>query len=257
MKDNTESPRQLPFKLRRRVFEIIEVASEGDKASAVYDYSMIVVIVASLIPLAFKDSSAVLGILDRVSVTIFIADYALRLATADYKLQKGAASFFFYPLTPLALLDLLCILPTFTVLSGGVRLLKVIRLLRAFRVLRAAKMLRYSRSILMIADVIKEQRAPLIAVGSLAAAYILVSALVIFNVEPDSFATFFDAVYWATVSLTTVGYGDIYPVSTAGRVITMFSSVLGIAIVALPAGIITAGYLDKIRKNDSERSGKQ
>jgi len=92
--------------------------------------------------------------------------------------------------------------------------------------------------------VFNKSREALIAVCTLAGAYILISALVIFNVEPDSFNTFFDAVYWATVSLTTVGYGDIYPVSTIGRIVTMFSSVFGIAIVALPAGIITAGYMN-------------
>ena len=79
--------------------------------------------------------------------------------------------------------------------------------------------------------------------------YIVISALVIFNVEPESFNNFFDAIYWATVSLTTVGYGDIYPVTTLGRVITMISSVFGIARVALPAGIITAGYMTEIEKN--------
>ncbi|HQA05219.1 MAG TPA: potassium channel family protein [Clostridiales bacterium] len=95
--------------------------------------------------------------------------------------------------------------------------------------------------------VFNKSREALIAVCTLAGAYILISALVIFNVEPDSFNTFFDAVYWATVSLTTVGYGDIYPVSTIGRIVTMFSSVFGIAIVALPAGIITAGYMNEIK----------
>ena len=83
----------------------------------------------------------------------------------------------------------------------------------------------------------------------MAIGYILVSALVIFNVEPESFKSFFEAIYWATVSLTTVGYGDIYPVSALGRIITMVSSVFGIAIVALPAGIITAGYMTELQKS--------
>ena len=86
--------------------------------------------------------------------------------------------------------------------------------------------------------------------GRTAIAYILVSALVIYNVEPESFATFFDAIYWATISLTTVGYGDIYPVTTIGRIVTMISSVFGIAIIALPSGVITASYLDEINKKD-------
>ena len=87
----------------------------------------------------------------------------------------------------------------------------------------------------------------------LAIGYIFISALVIFNVEPETFNNFFDAIYWAiywaTVSLTTVGYGDIYAVSIAGKVITMISSVFGIAIVALPAGIITAGYMGELNKD--------
>ena len=118
--------------------------------------------------------------------------------------------------------------------------------MRAFRVFRAAKMLRYSSSIVIVVDVIKAQRRALLAVGTLALTYILIAALVIFNVEPESFDRYFDAVYWATVSLTTVGYGDIYAVSTAGRVITMLSSIFGIAIVALPSGIITAGLMEEI-----------
>ncbi|MEG2328896.1 potassium channel family protein [Anaerorhabdus sp.] len=76
-------------------------------------------------------------------------------------------------------------------------------------------------------------------------------ALLIFNIEPDSFNTFYDAVYWATVSLTTVGYGDIYPVSEFGRLITMISSIFGIAIIALPAGIITAGYMDALNSKEN------
>ena len=94
---------------------------------------------------------------------------------------------------------------------------------------------------------LKKQKRVLISVAVLAAAYILVSALIVFNVEPESFKNFFDAIYWATVSLTTVGYGDIYPVSNIGRIVTMVSSVFGIAIIALPSGIITAGYLEEIK----------
>ena len=103
-------------------------------------------------------------------------------------------------------------------------------------------------------DVFKKQRRVLSAVATMAVAYVLVSALVIYNVEPETFDTFFDAVYWATISLTTVGYGDIYPVSTVGRIVTMVSSIFGIAIIALPSGVITAGYLAEIDKlSDKEK----
>ena len=104
----------------------------------------------------------------------------------------------------------------------------------------------------------KKSKDALMAVCVLAFGYILISALVIYNVEPDTFDNFFDAFYWATVSLTTVGYGDIYPVSVLGRIITMISSIFGIAIVALPAGIITAGYMSEIegRNKDENESEK-
>ena len=115
----------------------------------------------------------------------------------------------------------------------------------------------YSRSFEIIGNVLRSSKDSLVAVCALAGGYILVSALVIFNVEPDSFNSFFDAIYWATVSLTTVGYGDIYPVSTLGRIITMVSSIFGIAIVALPAGIITAGYMNEISKPQETDNGKE
>ena len=84
---------------------------------------------------------------------------------------------------------------------------------------------------------------------SLAVGYILISALAIFSVEGDAFQNFYEAVYFATVSLTTMGYGDIYPVTILGRAVTMLSSVVGIAIVALPSGIITAGYIKVLNRH--------
>ena len=232
--------------LREKLFDLVDGTS-GGKSADPYDYTMIVVIVLSMVPLAFKELTPLLNVIDKVTVSLFIVDYLLRWYTADLALKKGAASFLLYPVTFMAIVDLLCILPSFAILSGGFRVLKIFRLLRALRVFRAAKLLRYSRSLVLIVNVIKDQRAPLLAVLVLAVGYILVSALVVFNVEPETFGTFFDAVYWASVSLTTVGYGDIYPVTNAGRVITMLSSFLGIAVVALPSGIITAGYMERLK----------
>ena len=234
--------------MRKRVFEIIEAASSGDRASAVYDTFMMVVIVASLVPLAFKQTYPIFNTINTVSAYIFIADYLLRLFTADLKLKRGAASFFLYPFTPMAIIDLVAILPTFTSLFASLRLVKLLRLFRTFRVFRSFKLFRYTKSVQIIVGVMKAQKGPLLAVCSLAVGYVLISALIIFNVEPETFDNFFEAIYWATVSLTTMGYGDIYPLSTAGRIVTMVSSFVGIAIVALPAGIITAGYMEQINK---------
>ncbi|MCD8117287.1 MAG: ion transporter [Oscillospiraceae bacterium] len=240
--------------MRKRIYAIVESAENGDRLSAAYDYVMMAVIVASLIPLAFKGTTGLLSAVERIATAIFILDYLLRLATADLKLKKGGLSFVLYPFTPLAIIDLLCILPSFNLLSAGFRLLKIIRLFRAFRVFRVFKLFRYSKSLRIILKVIASQKAPLVSVGVLAVGYVLIAALVIFNVEPDTFGTFFDAVYWATVSLTTVGYGDIYPVSVAGRIVTMLSSFVGIAIVALPSGIITAGYMTEINHRSEDKT---
>ncbi|MBR3094275.1 MAG: ion transporter [Clostridia bacterium] len=243
--------------MRKRIYEIIEAATESDRASNIYDIFMMVVIVASLIPLAFKVENSVFYWIDKVAVVIFIIDYALRLFTADFKLNKKAASFVLYPFTPMAILDLLCILPSLNLLQSGFRILKVFRLFRTMRVFRVFKVVRYSKSLQLISQVFKKQKKPLLTVVALAAGYVLISALVVFNVEPDSFHSFFDAVYWATVSLTTMGYGDIYPVTTIGRIVTMGSSIFGIAIIALPSGIITAGYMEELYALKEEEAKKK
>lgn len=238
--------------MKQRVYEIIEPSGDGDRLSKVYDILMVVTIVTSLVPLAFKDTNVLFLWIDYVSAGIFILDYLLRLCTANLKLQKGIKSYFIYPITPMAIIDLISILPSLIMLNDGFRLLRVLRLLRSLKVLRALKILRYSKSFYIISNVFKKQKRVLGAVGAMAVAYILVSALIVFNAEPEAFATFFDAVYWATISLTTVGYGDIYPVTTIGRVITMVSSIFGVAVIALPSGVITAGYLAEFQEEDEK-----
>lgn len=235
--------------MRKKLFSIIESTENDSKLSNVYDFIMMVTIVISVVPLAFKETNTVFQWIDYITVTIFILDYFLRLITADYKLKKSVISFFVYPITPMAVIDLISILPSITILNSSFRLLKLLRLLRTLKVLRAFKFLRYSKSFDIITNVFRKQKKVLSAVATMAVAYILISALVIYNVEPESFETFFDAIYWATISLTTVGYGDIYPITTIGRIVTMFSSAFGIAIIALPSGVITAGYLEEISKD--------
>lgn len=235
--------------MRKKLFSIIESAENDSKLSNVYDFIMMVTIVVSVVPLAFKETNTVFQWIDYITVTIFILDYFLRLITADYKLKKSVISFFVYPITPMAVIDLISILPSITILNSGFRLLKLFRLLRTLKVLRAFKFLRYSKSFDIITNVFRKQKKVLSAVATMAVAYILISALVIYNVEPESFETFFDAIYWATISLTTVGYGDIYPITTIGRIVTMISSAFGIAIIALPSGVITAGYLEEVSKD--------
>ena len=227
--------------MRERLYSLVN----GDEGEAMWcGRVMTVLIVASLVPLCFKDSNPALEVVEYVCVVVFILDYLARWVTADLKLGKGALSFVIYPFTPMAIIDLLSILPVFLALNDALRTLRVLRL---FRAARAFKLIRYSRSASAISAVFEKQRQALLAVLCFAIAYILVSALVVFNVEPDTFHTFFDAVYWAVVSLTTVGYGDLYPSTDVGRTIAMISSLMGVAVVALPSGIITAGMLDELR----------
>ena len=234
---------------RKRLYEIVEKAENEDIRSAVYDLFMIVVILVSLIPLAFKQTYPVFNVTDRITVVVFIIDYILHWITADYKFGKRSIwSFIRYPFSPMAIVDLLSILPSLHFLHDTFRVLRVLRLIRAMRVFRIVKALRYSRNLRIVHNVIKNCGDSLSIVCAFAIGYIFISALVIFNVEPQTFDTFFDAVYWATVSLTTVGYGDLYPVTTLGRTIAMISSFLGIAVVALPASIITAGYMSEVTK---------
>ena len=239
--------------MREKIFEIIEVDQNNNTASRVYDIVMMITIIASIVPLAFKEETQFLFVLDKVTAGIFIIDYLLRWITADYKVKKKGWSFLIYPITPMALIDLLSILPSLILINKGLRLLKVFRLLRTLRIFRVFKAVRYSKNITMLKNVINRSRNSLYLVGALAIGYIIVSALVIFNVEPDTFNNFFDAIYWATVSLTTVGYGDIFAISTVGKIITMLSALCGVAIVALPAGIITAGYMQEVEEMKKEK----
>jgi voltage-gated potassium channel len=194
--------------------------------------------------------------IDKVTAIIFVVDYLLRLWTADMKLKQGGKSFVLYPFTPMAIVDLISILPSVTLLNSGWRLLKIFRLFRTFRVFRVFKAIRYSRNIQLFVTVFKKQRAALLTIIGIAVLYILISALVVLNVEPETFGDYFHAVYWATISLTTMGYGDIYPTSVQGQIVTMISSFIGIAVVAMPASVITAGFMEELNKDKDKNKGE-
>lgn len=138
--------------------------------------------------------------------------------------------------------------------------MKVFRIVRLLKLARVFRFLRYSKRIEILIRVIKKERHVLFTVLGIATFYIFATALLMFNVElnkaSDSgvivFDTFFDALYWATTTLTTVGYGDVYPVSDFGRAVSMLSSLFGVAVIALPSGVITASYLEELRKNKKE-----
>lgn len=243
--------------IRQKIYDIVELKEVNSLASRLYNQFMLILVVISMLPLAFKEDYAIFAITDMVVVSVFIIDYLLNWLTADIRFgQRGIWPFLRYPFSLPGIVDMLSILPALAFIHDGFRLLRITRGLRILRMLSVFKLVHHSQNMVLVVRTLKESRDSLMAVGYLAAGYILVSALVIFNVEPQTFPSFFDALYWATVSLTTVGYGDIYPVSTIGRCVTMFSSLLGIALIALPAGIVTAGYLNALQSLQNQNKEK-
>ncbi len=244
--------------LKNRIFNLINRDRKGMWTSRLYDWYMLVMIVASIIPLMFVEDYPIFKVLEIVTVTAFIIDYILRWYTSTIQLRKGWVSYLIYPFTPMAIIDLLSILPGLNLISPTFKLLRLTRLLKIVRLL---KVFRYSDKISMFLRVLQKERQVLLSVLMLALFYIFITALVMFNAEPHinpetgevTFASFFDALYWATVTLTTVGYGDLCPVTDIGRVVSMLSSLFGVAIIALPSGVITASYLEELREYRKKR----
>lgn len=244
---------------RKAIYTIIERDDSGSTVSKIYDYFMMLMVAVSIIPLLFKEQTRLFVVFDQISVAAFIIDYLLRWFTADLKhpSQKPILAFIAYPFSLMAIIDMLSILPSVGLLNRGMKVFRIVRLLKISRVFR---FLRYSKRIEILIRVIKKERHVLLTVLGIAAFYIFATALLMFNVELNKtsesgvivFDTFFDALYWATTTLTTVGYGDVYPVSDFGRVVSMLSSLFGVAVIALPSGVITASYLEEIRKNKKE-----
>lgn len=218
------------------------------KYNSIYNGFMLIVILLSLTGLIFKTEYEFIKYIDYLTVTIFIIDYILRWITANHKLKKSLKSFLLYPFSTWAILDLLSILPSFNLLSNSFKIFRVLRITKVLKGLRLLKIFRVSKDVQLLVTIFKKEKNALISFGILALGYIFITTLIIFNVEPDTFNSFFDAIYWATVSLTTVGYGDIYAVSVLGKIITMISSLFGIALIAMPASIITAGLLEELNK---------
>lgn len=232
----------------RDKINIILEPKQQSLSSRIYDFFMLVVIFLSIIPLMFRKATPVLEIIDITCCCIFIIDYILRWMTADLRSNKKAAiAFACYPFNGWAIIDLLSILPTLSILSPSFKLL---RFARMAKMLRVFKFLRYYEPLQIMLRVIKQEAKTLLTVLIIAISYMFCTALLIYNVDGEPMIqNFFDAIYWAACTLTTVGYGDVYPVTTTGRIIGMISSVVGIALIALPSGIITSAYLDALRNN--------
>ena len=239
--------------IREKINIIVEPRRQN-RFSRWYDTIMLIAIAIGIFPLMFRTQYRLFWYLDIISGLCFTIDYFFRCLTCDLRSKnRNWTSFLIYPFTPMAIIDLASILPTVHLLTP---IFKVARVARLFRLLRIMKVIRYFEPLELILSVIRKQRNVLLTVLSLAIFYIFVTAMIMFNAEeeinPETgqylFNNFFDAFYWAACTLTTVGYGDIYPISETGRAISIVSSMVGIAIIALPSGIITAGYMDEMRE---------
>lgn len=175
-------------------------------------------------------------------IGVFTLEYGARVATAPKKLKF---IFSFY-----GLIDLIAILPFYLMLMVDLRSLRALQLLRLLRVL---KMGRYGGAMDRFLAAIRQTKEELLIFSFIAMILLYLSAMGIYYFEhaaqPDKFSSLFDCIWWAAVTLTTVGYGDIYPITTGGRIFTVFILLLGLGLVAIPTGIV-ASALSVLRRNE-------
>jgi voltage-gated potassium channel len=186
------------------------------------------------------------------SVAVFTVEYLLRLwtCTLDPRFEgplRGRLRFF---LSPMALIDLLAIVPAY--FGDSFLDLRYARVLRLVRMLRALKLARYSRSVQTLSNVFRERRADLVLTTVLLLVLLVVSASTMYFAEhaaqPRTFSSIPAAMWWAVVTLTTVGYGDVYPITPLGKVLGAVIALLGIGLFALPAGILASGFADELQR---------
>lgn len=229
------------MKIREKLYRVVEKDTEYFEW---YDIMMLICIWVSIVLLIFKEQNKFTYVITIITTLIFVIDYILRWITSDYRLKKGVISFIKYPITFSAIFDLTIIISCFSEFYNN----PILTLFSTFRNLMIAKTLRYSKKFKIIKNVVEKNKDILKVVCGFTIGFIFVSALIMFQFEGQSFNNFFEAIYWSTTVLTTVGYGDICPKTEIGKLISIISSLVGIAFVALPTGIITTGFVEELNK---------
>lgn len=227
------------------------IISDTTKFGKVFNIFIIFLIIISLlsfsletIPGLNKEYNRILQITEVIIVIIFSLEYILRLSLNEKKLKYF---FSFY-----GLIDLFAILPFY--LSSGVDL-RSIRIVRIFRVFRILKLVRYSKALQRYKDAFILIKAEL-AIFLVAAFFLLyISAVGIYYFEneaqPDKFSSVFDALWWSIVTLTTVGYGDVFPITTGGKIFTAFIILIGLGFISVPTGLIASALTRAIKKDET------
>ena len=256
-----------PYKrIKRTVFEVIQVstdASEHDRiASRIFDDIIMALIVFSVLSVficTFTIPDWLFQILIRiefVSIIIFTVEYALRIWTANLLFPElnPVRARIRYILSPMAIIDLVAILPVIlpilhTYNLVGFRVFRLVRLLRIF------KLNRYSDALTAIGEVFRSKAQQMIASIFFVFIILVLASLLIYYAEhdaqPDQFGNAFSGLWWAVATLTTVGYGDIYPITPIGRTLGAIIAILGIGMVAVPTSILSAGFMETLEKQTS------
>jgi voltage-gated potassium channel len=247
------------MRIRRRIWELLDVAQTGDTASRWVDLFILTLIflnVAAVI-VGTVDSvrGSIGGFLDAFevfSVVVFTIEYVGRIWSCIERPGQGGglSGRLRFAIRPLPFVDLLAILPFYLPMLGID--LRFVRALRIIRIFRLAKASRYYSSLTLIRDTIREQREEMVLSFVVLMLLLVIAASGIYYCEheaqPEAFSSIPASLWWAVVTLTTVGYGDAYPVTVAGRFFASLVAILGIGMFALPTGILGAGFVEQIRK---------
>jgi voltage-gated potassium channel len=252
--------------IRKRIYDIIEIGKRTDGWSTAFDYFIVVMILINLLVtlmLTFDELKPFNGILttvESVTVIIFTVEYFLRLWTADFKYKgigRGRAALRF-AISFFGIVDLLTFLPFYLpiILPSGI---VAFRILRVFRIFRLFRINAQYDAFNVITGVIKERFNQLISSFCLILILMLASSLAMYTCEhdaqPEVFSNAFSGIWWSVSTVLTVGYGDIYPITTMGKVLAIFISFFGVGAVAVPTGIISAGFVEqytRIRHSNTE-----
>ena len=230
--------------------------SKADKAVNIFIISLIVLNVVAVIletvhPL-YEEHKKLFDTFDRISVVIFTIEYVLRVwsCTHDPRYKGSIKGRIKYMLSPGALIDLLAFLPTY--FHAFVNFdLRMLRLLRFFRFFRLFRLTAYTKSAQMIFNVFRSRINELLLSFTMVLFLIIIASCLLFfaehNAQPESFSSVPATIWWAVVTLTTTGYGDMTPHTTIGRILAGTIMLTGVALFALPAGIITVGFLEEFR----------
>jgi len=247
--------------LKRQVYEIGEGEQRGSRPGKHFDALSLTLIVLS-VTVALLATDPVL--LDRFGEIFLATEIVFGLAlTAEYLIRiwvctedrrdrytSPVAGRLRYMLTPLALIDLVAILPFWLALSPSISLEQ----LWLIRALRVVKLLRYSSALETLGTVIHSERRPLMASATIMLTLLVLLSSLIYVVErneqPEHFGSVPNAMWWGIVTLATVGYGDVVPVTPLGRIIGGFAVVLGMGMFALPAGILANGFAEEMRRRN-------